>query len=393
MMFADLLEDLDLGSEVAERDPALARVFIHTADYREVIGDRCDLIVGPKGGGKSAILLMTLDTGVPNTDLLPAQDAEGAAVYEDGLRATTALREERYRDRWTLHAAGVAANHIVREYPDAVESQELVAQLRALDLPDSGASPEDIWLATAKSDSLPPDVVIQGTQKLLRSVKSALRERGRSLWVLYDRLDDVYDTDLETERTVLRGLLQSHIHVARYGPEFKTKLFLRNDLLDRVTQHAGLRNLDKVRTLQLNMNAWDVTRMVVRRLLRSPLFLQLCGFEPSGHLSDQEVKRIMARVLPRKRDVGVDAAPQVAYGYLYKCTADGTGRFVPRSVLQYLRLAIAEERRNCDRQGITEMPDRPILSNRALDRGLVPAEPGTPAQLCLRRIPEASFLH
>jgi hypothetical protein len=75
----------------------------------------------------------------------------------------------------------------------------------------------------------------------------------------------------------------------------------------------------------------------------------------------------MARVLPKKNDVSEDAAPQAAYGHLYKCTADGTGRFVPRSVLQYLRLAIAEERRNSDRQGIDEVPDRPILSKKALD--------------------------
>jgi hypothetical protein len=370
MKFAELLQDLDLGSEVAERDSALARVFVHTTDYREVINDRCDLLVGNKGGGKSAILLMALDAGVPGTDLLAAQDAEGAAVYEDGLSGSASLTEDQYRDRWALHAAAIAVRHIGKQYVDEPEMGELNNDLRILGIPDSESTPAGLWMATAGIASVSSDQIVQGTQRLLRTIKAVLRRHGRSIWVLYDRLDDVYDTDLEAERTILRGLLRAHIHIARYGPEFRTKLFLRNDLLDRATQHSGLRNLDKVRTLQLNMNAWDVTRMVARRLLRSKQFANLSGFEVDygGHLSDQDVKRIMALVLPRKRDVGEDAAPQAAYGYLYKCTADGTGRFVPRSVLQYLRLAIAEEARNCDRKGIDEVPDRPILTKQALDR-------------------------
>jgi hypothetical protein len=370
MTFAELLEDLDLGSEVAERDAALARVFVHTTDYREVINDRCDLVIGNKGGGKSAILLMALDAGVPGTDLLPAQDAEGAAVYEDGLSGSASYSEEQYRDRWALHAASIAVRHLHQRHPDDADTLRLVDEIRSMGIADSDATPADLWMATAGITKLTTEQTIQGTQRLLRSIKEILRRHGRSLWVLYDRLDDVYDTDLDAERMILRGLLQAHIHIARYGPEFRTKLFLRNDLLDRATQNEGLRNLDKVRTLQLNMNAWDVTRMVARRLLRSKRFAALTRFEPEygDYLSDSDVKRIMALVLPRKRDVGEDAAPQAAYGHLYKCTADGTGRFVPRSVLQYLRLAIAEEARDCDRQGIHEVPERPILSKKALDR-------------------------
>ena len=51
--------DLDLGSDVAEHEKDLAKYFIRTRSYYDVLEGKKRLIVGPKGSGKSAITLLS----------------------------------------------------------------------------------------------------------------------------------------------------------------------------------------------------------------------------------------------------------------------------------------------------------------------------------------------
>jgi hypothetical protein len=51
-----ILEELNLGSSVAENDDNLVNYFVPTAVVREFVTDRYDLIRGVKGSGKSALL-------------------------------------------------------------------------------------------------------------------------------------------------------------------------------------------------------------------------------------------------------------------------------------------------------------------------------------------------
>ena len=52
---AVVLADIDFGSDVAEHDEGLRHYFLPTRTFTDIVKDRHDLILGPKGTGKSAI--------------------------------------------------------------------------------------------------------------------------------------------------------------------------------------------------------------------------------------------------------------------------------------------------------------------------------------------------
>src|SRR5207237_2921203 len=58
---ATILEELDLGSSVAESDTLLESARIETSAFADLLHDRVDLIPGTKGSGKSALFRIFVD--------------------------------------------------------------------------------------------------------------------------------------------------------------------------------------------------------------------------------------------------------------------------------------------------------------------------------------------
>ena len=377
--YKELLDNLHLGEEVAERDPLLQKAFVTTEDYRQVIEDKCDLITGVKGSGKSAIAIRALeDTArgtAPRRFLLPAQNMHiGAAIYEsDILPDASPSDEDLYRRLWTIHAIGMVGNFLVHRFETTANVSDLRGALDSMGLllAHAPGEPEEVW-QLAVATILHSTISDPQLNKLLRYIQQALSRLNCTVWVIFDRLDDVYGTRMELEKRLVRGLLQAHIHIANFGPNLKTKLFLRSDLLDRVTLDQGLRNLDKVKRLRLNINAWDLSRLILARLLQCDEFARIARIDGANPLDRQAILRGMAALLPKRSpSTDITAPPQDAYGYLFLRTADASGKYTPRTTLAYLRLAIHEQRRVCERHNLTEISQGSILQTGALHQAWI----------------------
>ncbi|WP_157581438.1 P-loop ATPase, Sll1717 family [Phycicoccus sp. Root563] len=368
--YSELLLSIDLGDEVAEVDPALAESFVRTADFDEFLSGRCDLITGIKGSGKSALLLMGAKAPPPRVDICHAQPSRGPVIYETDVpgQLTGDALEDYYLERWVLHTALTAAYFLLR----LGECSAVHAELVRAGLPtDSQESEVAIWVSSGR---IMRDVNInniQFAQSLIREIDEQLVRNDRSIWVAYDRLDDVTFAKPQLEQTVLRGLLRAHIYLARVSARLKSKMFLRSDILDRATLGAGLRNLDKVPVLRLNMNAHDMSLLIARRFMRSERFNEILGEESHQHdLGEETLPAVMAHILPKERlNSNNKRRPNFldVYGAYFYDTTDGSGKFAARNVLAYLRLAIVQQRRICEDGRIAHLPHSgPVLSNKAL---------------------------
>ena len=56
-----LLENLNLGSSVAESDNSLEVARVETSAFSDLVNDRVDLVPGTKGSGKSALFRIFVD--------------------------------------------------------------------------------------------------------------------------------------------------------------------------------------------------------------------------------------------------------------------------------------------------------------------------------------------
>ena len=58
-----------------------------------------------------------------------------------------------------------------------------------------------------------------------------------SLWLMVDRLDEVFPRRSDVERTALRGLLRAMRYFA--SASIRVKVFLRDDMLEQVVRNLG----------------------------------------------------------------------------------------------------------------------------------------------------------
>src|SRR5437016_1982069 len=55
MKIRSILQDVDFGEDAAEDDPNLEAYFVETSAFLDLVRDHADVVLGPKGSGKTAI--------------------------------------------------------------------------------------------------------------------------------------------------------------------------------------------------------------------------------------------------------------------------------------------------------------------------------------------------
>jgi hypothetical protein len=131
-----ILEDLYLGSSVAETDENLSSYFVQTSSLRDFINDRYDIIRGVKGSGKSAILKM-VSAGqdsygtLCNVILVVATEHTGEPAFK---RAFDTLKHEEYDEVGLVNAwKTYFINLVLDAVEELPESPERLAAVAAAD--------------------------------------------------------------------------------------------------------------------------------------------------------------------------------------------------------------------------------------------------------------------
>jgi hypothetical protein len=89
-----ILQQLDLGSSVAEYDDALERYFVETQTFHAFLSGRYDVIAGDKGTGKTALYRIVKEqasqfTELSGIEILPAFNPAGAPVFQRLIEGET----------------------------------------------------------------------------------------------------------------------------------------------------------------------------------------------------------------------------------------------------------------------------------------------------------------
>lgn len=73
---------------------------------------------------------------------------------------------------------------------------------------------------------------------VIRSIIGILEQATSRCWIIFDRLDEAFESARE-ERTALRGLMRAQADLSSYNATFRVKLFLRSDVMRRITRDSG----------------------------------------------------------------------------------------------------------------------------------------------------------
>ena len=159
MELQPLVRNLRLGSDVAEQDTHLTRYFVRNTTYYELIDDEVDVILGPKGSGKSAISRMLVSPDMPhpsqlaNVDIVPAFNLQGSSIFRRLAGEIGTASEGTMRTAWTVYILALIGNHIVDTYQNGYVD-DLERRLDELGLRYIENRPKSVWatvIATIKN--------------------------------------------------------------------------------------------------------------------------------------------------------------------------------------------------------------------------------------------------
>ena len=269
------------------------------------------------------------------------------------------------RTAWLAYILALLGNHLVDVYGHLQETEALQRSLAysgllaSEDRPRSAwnviidglrrlANPSDVEGSLSFGDSGVPIIAGKATfskqaedkektpidlEDILSEALTFLNTIGRRCWIIFDRLDEAFQYNRDLERVALRGLLRAHLDIASYGSNFRTKLFLRTDVLDRVTEKTGFVNATHMRARRIRWDYASIANLIVKRVFENEAFRSSFPSLPNTLSSDEDRRAVTKAALPEV----VEGQPLMHW--LIQRTTDSHDEPNPRNVITLLEAA------------------------------------------------------
>ena len=395
-----VLAAMDLGASVAEHDRLLAQCFISHPILFEVISDRKDIVLGAKGAGKSSLWkeftgnqqqygavldvrfrLVTNPAGDPEfRDVLAAIKREDfpdddelrvawrlyllAQIWKEcrGLLGESDKKKAIERDvvKYGLIASGEGG--FKRAFAFAIAKAKALKNLEVKWTEGVTFDFDDGLLkAGGSAVGIPFNEIIQ-------SINDLLADEKKRVWLILDRLDEIVLGDEARENAVLRGLILAYRDLSDWQ-NLKVKIFLRDDVFERVTSVGGFPALTHVKSKTAGPIKWevqDLLHLLVRRLVESPDVANFVGAGAQAIKFQGERYKVFYRLFPEKVDKG-RAADSI--DWIIDRLRDGNRVATPRDLINAVDSARVFQLEDFNREPPQSL-DGPLFSEDAIRRSV-----------------------
>ncbi len=339
-----------------------------------MVKDEIDVVTGCKGSGKSAIYRMITETSIADDlHVLAAVNPTGSPVFRHLF--TEHSTEARVRGVWAAYITSLVGNWVVEEYADIptvtdsvneiaeflvllslrrppLERESLlrrISEARSAEAPGRAAGTSTAGLSFDLTDSPVMSAVVLEPQDfflVIQKCADILRTLGTRLWIAFDRLDECFDRVSGNESIALRALLRTHLDLAqalKYSRTIRAKIFLRSDLLSRMSRDAAFTNSTHIRQADLRWNSPAIAQLIAVRAAQSELFSNTYLTGSTKDVVADTWRALLPDLSKPARDGrGARTSPH----RVCVRTADGSSNFSPRNVISLLNLAMARARDN-----------------------------------------------
>jgi cellulose biosynthesis protein BcsQ len=333
-------------------------------------------VVGAKGSGKTWLYRYLLSPTVadqePQRKFLPGHEPRDEEITKEGFRRLDKKlrRGQLYAAFWRLRALSV----LFRAEPGLTEDVFTAAKLNKSArsrFAQLASTAEEGGLLGALEATLAEPNVGTTSEDLLRAADAALARRGeRSVTLLYDGLDAGFGSearDLAARERFVQGLVEALEDLRGRLRRLGFKVFLREDVFAeiRIQNQSHLRAA-KVELVWRPIDLWRLTCKLVER--SNSYMSAIASIEPGvapGHWphSLEELERLLAPLWGAAMEKGHKTSTA---GFIQKRTADGRDRLFPRTLVQLVARAVADQ---LDRG----MPRDRVLSSASIQHGYAEA--------------------
>lgn len=278
-----IINTIDVGNSVAEQDSLLEQARVETPIFTGVLGDRYDVVLGRKGAGKTAIfkiinIISPFLLKDSNLIILSGVNSAGEPIFNLFKKDFEKFTETDFENFWKLYFISIIYNNFVNSnqfqaklLQCAKEVQKFKSECQKAGIPEiAGNQPNEQALAwvmnifktrvknikvSTQLDPVKgaflfaPEVEFFDDKKEVSeqknfyinniglALKDLLKASGFKIWIILDRLDEVFDRYSKIEFNGLRGLLRAYksFDVGQGNDLLRIKIFLRDDILAFLT--------------------------------------------------------------------------------------------------------------------------------------------------------------
>lgn len=348
------LESLRFGQRVAEEEPRLEEYFVETLLWRKILRGEVDIVYGMKGTGKSAIFhLLTIGRNIPSdVKIIPAENPRGTPIFS-AIKTDPPPSEAQFIYLWKLYVLSLIANDQEILVILKKEHSQLVEELNSAGI-IGGDKGEILKQALRYVSSVKiPQVIEVGIKppeqedkkinvdSVVDSLNMLLANKGKTFWVMFDRLDTVFDDNASLEENALRALFKTYRDFAKYD-HIRLKIFLRTDIWNALTTKGFREASHIIQSATIEWSEANIVNLVVRRILSNSTLIALYIIDPEKVLGDYgEQKKLFYRIFPKQIDPGSRKSETIRW--LITRVADGTQQVAPRELIHLLNEAKDEQ--------------------------------------------------
>lgn len=410
--YDEILRDLVLGNPVAEFDSSLDSVRVETPTFEGVLNDNFDIVTGRKGAGKTAIFRLISHELAQyflisrRTVILSGVNPNGESIFNQFINEFKSFDEVDFENFWKLYTITLIYNKFLNNKEYEVYLKECQSEIIAFKRACSAAGIPDIkadmsrkemvqWVlsifrrmslkGSAATDVNNPTIFMftgeisikpetKQTKKVKTSLyveeisevlKSILEKSDLRVWLVLDRLDEVFERFSMVEFNGLRGLLRTYKSFELSGnSEFlKIKIFLRDDIKDFLTnakifnEHypkkvmSPLPAATHIFAKEAPVLTWtkdEIEQLILMRLLISKKLRKHLGV--ATDLSRYGISELVSNSEDRKKYWNKIFPEKIAnlssLDWIFTRLKDSNGVVTPRSVIDMLNAANDHQKKN-----------------------------------------------
>ena len=387
----NLVGKIELGNSVAEEDTLLEETRIETSVFNDLLNDRVDLIPGTKGSGKSALYRIFVEflakplLNQKKVIIAYGVNKQGDVVFHAFKKEFEKLSEDDLINFWCVYLVSLAHEQFLKNHNYERLLSKFQEEIKKFKLACHNAKIPEIkgkknlkevieWSLNAIKQIRPTFSITTPEQtrfelifekqenknvkeekssgfklplyveEIKTSLDNILTKSDLNLWLMIDKLDEIFPRRTDLEKKALRALLR--VIKIFSSSRIKIKVFLRDDILnDIVKSKEGFTALDHITSKQSDTLRWDknqILDLVLKRFLSNTILSRMIDADSEKVASSQTYrKKVFYKIFPKSVNKGKRQSDTISW--LYARVADGNNVVTPRDIIYLLTSSIKKQ--------------------------------------------------
>ncbi|MDI7418209.1 P-loop ATPase, Sll1717 family [Cronobacter turicensis] len=373
------LENISFGERVAEQESErLSNYFVKTQQWESLYSGKVDIIFGAKGSGKSALYTLLLkridDFKEKSIILLSAEKPTGQTVFSD-VSDEPPTAEKEFVTLWKVYFLQITCDWLLNNGHNKDGAKIVIDKLidsglieernslkafvnRAMSFAKRLVSVESLEAGATAEGGVTGKITFKtpsekerkdgfsSVDELIDTLNTYLGSVNINFWILCDRLDVAFEQSLDLEKNALRALFKVYLDLEEFD-NISLKIFLRNDIWNRITKE-GFREASHItRTTNIEWSPNNLLNLIVVRSLENKEIIDKLGVDPVDIKSDFEKQiKYYYTLFPSQVDIGEKQSD--TFDWILSRVRDGLGYVAPRELIHFYNQTVLEERREQD---------------------------------------------